>query len=188
VGGVGYLVGSVLLIPAFLTTNLALALPLVIVGAAFVSAPNSPGDAARLDVVPSRMWGRTEAIRTFLRTLLEAFAPLAFGFVSQMLGGAGAGPGSGLNSGAARISAASAGGISYTFLLMLAPLAGAGLLTLGAQRSYPTDVASAAASDDETRRASAATSPAPARMSGGDGVRHNRRKAHRPRADDPYHR
>jgi predicted MFS family arabinose efflux permease len=149
VAGGGYLAAAVIFIPAFLTTNLALALPLVLIGAAAIAAPNSPGDAARLDVVPSRMWGRTEAIRTFIKTVLEALAPLLFGFVSQMLGGGGGGFASGVKGKAAHVSAASAQGLAYTFLVMLAPLAIAGAFTVRARRSYPKDVASAAESDSE---------------------------------------
>lgn len=148
VAGIGYLAAAFIFIPALLTHNLALALPLVMVAAAALSGPNSPGDAARLDVVPSRMWGRTEAIRTFLRTLLEAFAPLLFGFVSQMFGSPGhVGLGSGVNNKAAQVSAASAHGLSLTFLVMLAPLAASGYFVLRARRSYPTDVASAVESE-----------------------------------------
>ena len=150
VAGIGYLAAALIFIPALLTHNLVLALPLVAVAAAALSGPNSPGDAARLDVVPSRMWGRTEAIRTFLRTLLEAFAPLLFGFVSQMLGSPGqVNLGSGVNNKAAQVSAASAHGLSLTFLVMLAPLAASGYFVLRARRSYPTDVASAAESERE---------------------------------------
>jgi len=148
VGAVGYLGAAVILIPAFLTSHLLIALPLVMAGAAAVAAPNSPGDAARLDVVPSRLWGRTESIRTFVKTTLEAFAPLLFGFISQLLGsGTGAGFGSGVNGRAAHVSAAAAQGLAYTFLLMLAPLAAAGWFLLRARRSYPSDVASAAESE-----------------------------------------
>ena len=150
VAGIGYLAAALIFIPALLTHNLVLALPLVAVAAAALSGPNSPGDAARLDVVPSRMWGRTEAIRTFLRTLLEAFAPLLFGFVSQMLGSPGqVNLGSGVNNRAAQVSAASAHGLSLTFLVMLVPLAASGYFVLRARRSYPTDVASAAESERE---------------------------------------
>ncbi len=151
VGAVGYFTAAVIFIPALLTHNLALALPLVMIGAAALSAPNAPGDAARLDVVPSRMWGRTEAIRTFLRTLLEAFAPLLFGYVSQLFGSpGGAGLGTGVDNKAAHVSAASAHGLSYAFLVMLAPLAAGGYFLLRARRTYPTDVASAAESERRT--------------------------------------
>ncbi len=152
VAGVGYLGAALIFIPALLSHSLGLALPLVLVAAAFLSGPNSPGDAARLDVVPSRMWGRTESIRTFIRTLLEAFAPLLFGFVSQLFGSPGSTSlGSGVNDKAARVSAASAHGLDYTFLVMLAPLAVSGYFVLRARRTYPTDVASAAESERQMR-------------------------------------
>lgn len=148
VAAVGYLSAAVVFVPALLTHNLTLALPLVLVASAALSGPNAPGDAARLDVVPSRMWGRTEAIRTFIRTLLEAFAPLLFGFVSQLFGSpSNSGLGAGVNNKAAQVSAASAHGLSLTFVVMLAPLAASGIFMLWARRSYPTDVASAAESE-----------------------------------------
>lgn len=151
VAAIGYLTAAAVFVPAFLTTSLAVALPLVLLAAASLSAPNSPGDAARLDIVPSRMWGRTEAIRTFIRTILEAFAPLLFGFVSQVFGsGAGTGFGAGVNNKAAHVSAAQAHGLAYAFLIMLVPLAAAGYFILRARRSYPTDVASAAESEQRS--------------------------------------
>lgn len=154
VGAVGYLGAAVVLVPALFTTDLAIALPLVMVAGAALAAPNSPGDAARLDVVPSRMWGRTESIRTLLRSVLEAFAPLLFGFVSEQLGSrASAGFGSGVNSKAAHISAASAQGLAYTFLVMLLPLALGGYFLLRARRTYPADVAAAGESERQSRPA-----------------------------------
>jgi hypothetical protein len=150
VAGSGYLLAALVFIPALLTTNLAIALPLIMVAAAAVTAPNSPGDAARLDVVPSRMWGRTESIRTFIRTILEAFAPLLFGFVSELFSNSTSGGfAEGVNNKAAHVSAAAASGLAYTFLIMMGPLAGAGLFVLIARRFYPTDVASAEASERE---------------------------------------
>ena len=154
VGAAGYLAAAVILIPPLLSHDLALALPLVMLGAAALSAPNAPGDAARLDVVPSRMWGRTEAVRTFLRTLLEAFAPLLFGLVSQLFGSpSGGGFGAGVNNKAAHVSAASAHGLSYAFLVMLIPLGAGGYFLLRARRTYPGDVASAAESEQRTTEA-----------------------------------
>lgn len=154
VAGVGYLSASLLFVPVLLTHSLAIALPLVVLASAALSGPNSPGDAARLDVVPSLMWGRTEAVRTFTRTLLEAFAPLLFGYVSELFGSPGhTSLGSGVNNKAAHVSAASAHGLSYTFLVMLVPLAASGWLVLRARRNYPTDVASAAESERLTAEA-----------------------------------
>jgi MFS family permease len=157
VGATGYLVAAGLFVPALLTTRLWIALPLIVVATTMLAGPNSPVDAARLDVVPSRMWGRTEAIRTFLRTLLEAFAPLLFGLVSEEFGSpSNGGFGSGVNINGAHASHATGHGLAFAFLVMLAPLAASGICLLFGRRSYPTDVASAAESEREIREEEAA--------------------------------
>src|SRR5205823_13269135 len=110
---------------------------------ALLGAANPPMDAARLDIMHPRLWGRAEGIRTFLRTLGEAAAPISFGFVSQyVFGGPAASTGStGASSGAHL--AGHATGLEYTFLVFLIPLLCAGLLALAALRTYPRDVATA---------------------------------------------
>lgn len=151
--GGAFLVAAVVLVPALLSGSVLVALPLFLIAGFVLSAPNPPIDAARLDVVPSRLWGRAEAVRTFVRVVLEAVAPLLFGLLSATLGGGAAGGlGSGINAKSAPVSHASATGIEYTFLLMLVALAASGLLLLRARRHYLTDVATAAAS--EPRRGS----------------------------------
>ncbi|MGH3246830.1 MAG: MFS transporter [Trebonia sp.] len=120
--------------------SVALALPLLICGAFLLGAPNPALDAARLDIMPAQLWGRAEAVRTALRSTGEAAAPLLFGYVSQYVFG---GPGSASSSGA---PAASPAGLEYTFLLFLGTLLIAGLLALAGLRTYPRDVATAAAS------------------------------------------
>lgn len=123
---------------AIAVTSLALALPLLTLGAALLGAANPPMDAARLDVMHPRLWGRAEAVRTVLRTLGEAAAPALFGYVSQYVFGSGAPAAGGSGSGAA--------GLEYTFLVFLVLVMGAGLLVLPALRTYPRDVATARAS------------------------------------------
>jgi len=131
---------SPLLAPAFLVTSIAVALPLLTVGAFLLGAPNPPLDAARLDIMHPRLWGRAEGVRTVLRGLADAGAPLIFGYVSQYVFG---GPGSANANGAAR---GNGDGLAYTFLVMLIPLIIAGLLALFSLRTYPRDVATATAS------------------------------------------
>lgn len=46
----------VILCPAFLVPTLSAGLPLLIVGAGFLGAPNPALDAARLDIVPPTLW------------------------------------------------------------------------------------------------------------------------------------
>lgn len=147
VGASGYVLASILFVPAILSGSIILALPIYFLAGGALAGPNAPLSAARLDVIPSRMWGRAEGVRTLLQTVLQAVAPLLFGLVSQWPGSGHAGLASGINSAHARISAAASNGLEYTFLIMLVPLGISGVLLLGARRSYPVDVASAGESD-----------------------------------------
>jgi predicted MFS family arabinose efflux permease len=135
------------LAPAIASASVAVALPLLILGAFLLGAPNPPLDAARLDIMHPRLWGRAEAIRTAIRSLGEAAAPTLFGYVSQFVFG-----GPGAAAGGAGTSAGGAGGsgLEYTFLVFLVPLLAAGLLALAALRTYPRDVATATASIQAT--------------------------------------
>jgi predicted MFS family arabinose efflux permease len=114
--------------PAIATTSLALALPLLTLGAGLLSAANPPLDAARLDIIHPALWGRAEGVRTVLRMLAQAASPLLFGWVSQRVFGGGR------------------HGLEYTFLIFLVVLIVAAALSLSAIRSYPRDVATAAES------------------------------------------
>jgi predicted MFS family arabinose efflux permease len=135
------------LAPALATTSIAIAVPLLTLGAFLLGAPNPPLDAARLDIIHPRLWGRAEAVRTVLRSLGEAAAPILFGYVSQYVFG---GPDSAAASGTSRGSGAgqqgSAAGLEYTFLIFLVPVVLAGVLALLGLRTYPRDVATAIAS------------------------------------------
>ncbi len=126
------LLGSVpFLALGFSSSSLPDAIPLLVIGVFFLGSANPPSDAARLDIIHPHLWGRSEGIRTFLRTLLQAAAPLMFGFASEFLPGAQSGPENGLE---------------YAFVLFLAVLVLAGLAILPALRTYPRDVATADAS------------------------------------------
>ena len=91
-------------------------------------AQNPPLDAARLDVMVPLLWGRAEGVRTFLRTLAMALAPLLFGVLSDYVFGGGR------------------EGLQRTFLVMLVPLSGSAFFLFKGLRTYPRDVATAAAS------------------------------------------
>lgn len=147
VGVVGYCLAALLLVPALLTHLLYLAVPLIFVAAAAMAAPNATIDAARLDVVPAQLWGRAEAVRTVVRTFLEAAAPLSFGFVSEAFGSNKGG--FAVVAGGRRSPAgtpAQVHGLEIAFLLMLVPLFISGLILVFGRSSYPVDVASAAES------------------------------------------
>ena len=148
VGVVGFLAAALVLAPAIASPWLALSAPLFVVAAGLVATPNPGLDAARLDVVPARMWGRAEGVRTLLRQALQAFAPLIFGLVSVLFGARAAGGlGAGVNLKHATVSASEAHALELTFLVMLLPVVAGGLLLYRGRHRYAVDVASAAESD-----------------------------------------
>jgi predicted MFS family arabinose efflux permease len=115
-------------LPALLATRTFVALPFLVLGAGVLSAANPPQDAARLDIMHPRLWGRSESIRSLARTVLEAIAPVLFGYTSEHLVGG------------------DAAGLQAAFLMFLVAVPAAGAVGLLALRSYPRDVATAHAS------------------------------------------
>jgi MFS family permease len=119
-----------LFLPAVFTRGAITAVPYLTAAAFFLGAQNPPLDAARLDIMPPLLWGRAEAVRTLLRSLAMALAPLVFGAVSDYVFGGGR------------------SGLQWTFAVMLLPLAASAWLLFKGRRTYPLDVATAAASRD----------------------------------------
>ena len=78
--------------------------------------------------MPPRLWGRAESVRTLVRAVAVALAPLLFGAISDYIFGGGH------------------SGLQWTFLVMLVPLALSSYLLFKALRTYPGDVAAASAS------------------------------------------
>jgi MFS family permease len=117
----------VLFVPAIFTRSPLTALPYISFAALALAAQNPPLDAARLDIVVPLLWGRAEGVRTFLRTIAQASAPLLFGAVSDYIFGGGR------------------SGLQWTFALMLVPLAASAYFLYKALRTYPRDVATASA-------------------------------------------
>jgi MFS family permease len=142
----GYLTGRILVsvvaataavglfIPAIFARSAVHALPYITLAALALSAQNPPLDAARLDIMVPLLWGRAEGVRTFLRTLGQAVAPLAFGGVSDYVFGGGR------------------SGLQWTFALMLLPLAASAYFLYRALATYPRDVATAAVAARGARR------------------------------------
>ncbi len=140
-----YLGAAALLIPGVLGSHLTPALWFDVVGASLLSAANPPLDAARLDIMPALLWGRAESVRTFVRSLAQALAPLVFGGLSQLI--AGIVPAQApIGTHAAGVSASEARGLEISFLILLATLFAAGLFLARARFTYAEDVATAAAS------------------------------------------
>jgi MFS family permease len=140
-----YLGAVVLLFIGFVQTHFTPALWFNVGGMALVSAANPPLDAARLDVMPAGLWGRAESTRTFVRSVTQAVSPLAFGALADVVAGIapvqtppGTHPG--------LVSPSSARGLEVAFIIMLSALAAAGVCLARARHTYPTDVATAAAS------------------------------------------
>ena len=132
------------LIPGILANHLGTALPFCFIGTALIAAANPPLDAARLDIMPAGLWGRAESTRTFLRSIAQAIAPLAFGGVADLISGftphqAPVGTHTG------EIVSGTGTGLQISFLLMLVSLLAAGWFLFKARPSYPHDVATAAA-------------------------------------------
>jgi hypothetical protein len=131
VPGWSTLLAAIVFVPAFIVSDVPIALPLLLLASFFLGATNPPLDAARLDIMHPLLWGRAEAVRTVLRNGADAAAPVLFGFLGDSVFG---GP----------------DGLHYAFLTMLSALAASAiiLLMLG-RRTYPADVAAAAASVEQ---------------------------------------
>lgn len=161
-----YIGASLLLIPAFVANKLTPSLWLAAVGAALLMAANPPLDAARLDIMPAGLWGRAESVRTSIRSLAQALAPLIFGGLAGLIAGfyPSQAP---IGTHPAPPNQNEAHGLEITFLLLLLTLTASGLSLLRARHTYPIDVATAAASNqgwDEpaftSRTSGSRTSPA----------------------------
>lgn len=139
-----YFAAAALLIPGILIDKLTPALWFDVGGAAFLAAANPPLDAARLDIMPARLWGRAESTRTFLRSLAQAVAPLLFGLISNIV--VGITPEQTPVGTHAKHHAESGAGLEASFLILLAALIAAGWFLLRSRHTYPSDVATASAS------------------------------------------
>lgn len=124
---IGAIGTTILFIPALLTRSAFTALPYLVAAVLMLTLQNPALSAAQLDIMPPALWGRAESIRTLLRSVAMALAPLLFGAVSDNIFGGGR------------------SGLQWTFVVMLVPLAASAWLLIKARRTYPADVATAAA-------------------------------------------
>lgn len=139
VGGICFLAAVVAFVPGFTVAALALAIPLMFLGAAGLGGVNPPLDAARLDVVHFRLWGRAESVRALAQNLIRAGAPLLFGYLSTVLGDTG--------ESSDQVQGGGAVGLSRSFLVLLGLFVVGGVVLLAARRAYLRDVATAVASE-----------------------------------------
>ena len=145
IGGVSYLGAAVFFLPGLLLHSLGVAMAFYVAAGIMFGARNPPLDAARLDIMHHRLWGRAESVRTVLRRTLVASAAIVFGVLADQLG-AGR-PLHGVHGFGAN---AGANGMRLTFLVLLITLFAGGVLTLRARRTYPSDVSTALASEEAT--------------------------------------
>lgn len=145
-GALGFAGAAAMFLPALIIKPLGAAMPFYLAAGVFFAVRNPTLDAARLDVMHHRLWGRAEAVRSVLRRLVTASAPIAFGATASALG-SGARRVSGVHGFGANVSGR---GLWLTFLILLVALAAGGVLTALARRTYPRDVATAVASEEET--------------------------------------
>ncbi|HTU28536.1 MAG TPA: MFS transporter [Solirubrobacteraceae bacterium] len=149
---------AVLLIPGFLTSSLSTSVFFCFFGTALISAANPPLDAARLDIMPSGLWGRAESTRTFLRSIAQALAPLAFGAMADLIAGfrphqAPVGTHTG------PIASGTGTGLEVSFLVMLLSLFAGAWFLWRSRPSYPRDIATAAAGFSPLRGSADPTTP-----------------------------
>jgi len=150
-----YLGAAVLLVPGLVAHHLTPAVWFDVGGAALLSAANPPLDAARLDIMPAGLWGRAESVRTTVRSVAQALAPVIFGGMADLIGfvlkeaPVGTRP-------SQQLALNEAHGLEITFLILLVTLVGGGLALLRARFTYPRDVATAAASHQGSSAASVA--------------------------------
>ena len=125
----GSIAATVVLMPAFWSTNLAITAPLLFVGGAFLTLPVAPAEALVSDVVVSELRGRAATVRSVVRAL-SAAGPVFIGLLSNAIG----------------LRAA---------LVLFSPIyAVGGVIMLAALRHYPHDVAFVVAESRRRRDAS----------------------------------
>jgi MFS family permease len=152
VGSAAYLGTTIAFVPGALSHILPLSMPIFFVAAFCIGAANPPVDAARLDIVPSRLWGRAEAVRTALRQVLQGLAPLFFGLVSEAFGGGGVGLSTGVDTNASVASASGAHGLEVAFVILSLPmLLGSAALWLS-RSAYPREIVAARQTDESSAR------------------------------------
>ena len=81
----GSIGASLVLMPAFASTNLTLTAPLLFVGGALLTLPVAPAEALVSDVVVPQLRGRASSVRSIVRAV-SGFGPLLVGLLSDAIG------------------------------------------------------------------------------------------------------
>jgi MFS family permease len=147
----GSIGATLVLAPAFASTNLLISAPLIFLGGIMLTLPIAPAEALCTDVVPPQLRGRGAMVRQVVRTASYA-GPYLIGVVSVGITSHSAG-------------ASSAVGLHWAIVAVCPLYALGGLIMLAAVRHYPRDisyvVANARARNGRARAAAAANGNPP---------------------------
>jgi MFS family permease len=139
VAAFGAIAATLVLVPAFASTNLAVSAPLLFVGGVLLTVPIAPAEALCTDVVLPELRGRGAMVRQIVRTGSWA-GPYLIGLISDL------------------IAPNTALGLRWAIVTVCPFYALGGLIMLGAARYYPRDIAYVIA---HSRRSSAASAAGP---------------------------
>lgn len=124
----GSIGATLVLAPAFASTDLMVSAPLIFIGGIFLTLPVAPAEALLTDVVPAELRGRGATVRQFIRTASYA-GPLIIGLISDAIA---------RHHGAS--SAPSTIGLHWAIVAVCPLYALGGLIMFAAVRSYPRDI------------------------------------------------
>jgi MFS family permease len=120
----GSIAASLVLAPAFASTNLWIGAPLIFLGGIMLTLPIAPAEALCTDVVPPGLRGRGAMVRQVVRTASYA-GPYLIGVVSVAI---------------TSHAASSAVGLHWAIVAVCPLYALGGLIMLAAVRHYPRDI------------------------------------------------
>ena len=120
----GSIGATLVLAPAFASTSLLLAAPLIFLGGIMLTLPIAPAEALCTDVVPPQLRGRGAMVRQVVRTGSYA-GPYLIGVVSVAI---------------TSHAASSATGLKWAIVAVCPLYALGGLIMLAAARHYPRDI------------------------------------------------
>jgi len=139
VAAFGAIGATLVLVPAFASTSLAVSAPLLFAGGVLLTLPIAPAEALCTDVVLPELRGRGAMVRQIVRTASWA-GPYLIGMISDL------------------IAPNTALGLRWAIVTVCPFYALGGLIMLGAARYYPRDIAYVIA---HSRRSSAAPAAGP---------------------------
>ena len=122
VAAFGAIGATLVLVPAFASTNLLVSAPLLFVGGVLLTVPIAPAEALCTDVVIPELRGRGAMVRQVVRTASWA-GPYLIGVISD------------------QIAPNTALGLRWAIVVACPFYALGGLIMLGAARYYPADIA-----------------------------------------------